>query len=974
MQTRAPVVVGRDRELAVLHRFIEAARAGHGGTVFLVGEPGIGKSRLAASATGAAFDAGLRALRGRGSVIGPMVPYRPLTEALLSLSRSGDLPDLEPLGGYRPVLGRLIPEWGGANPNAGGLTPAGSVVVLAEAVLRLFALVGQRGGCLLVLEDLQDTDAETLGVLEYLVDQVADQSTLLVATIRTEPGAAMELARSAGRRGAAELLELQGLSRSEVAALAAACLEVAPAAVPSVVVERLWSDSAGNPFVVEELLHGMVAAGLLVADGGCWRVVGDLRTEVPAAVVRSIAGRTERLGEPARTLLSLAAVLGRRFSLVVLRQATGAEDRVILANLRAGAAAQLVMPDEPAPDWYAFQHPLTAEALLAALSPGQRSELSAQAADAIEVLYPELPGDWCQLVASLRLAEGDQRRAGELFAEAGRRAFDHGAAASAVVLLDRAHQLLSASPQLECRAATLEQLLLALGETSQFDRAFALAGALDELGEQGLSAPRWAALHARLASVARLAGRWADGLDQVAAARARLGHNADDEDVAPVDCIAAYLALSQPGKDRLVAAATLARHAATAAERVPLPLVACDALQLLGVIAREHDLAESDTYFDRSRALAERHHLPIKRLYALVLKAGTRCLLDGGVAELERARAEASRLGAITLVHEVDASLALQAVLRGEYDQAALMIDECVRATARLRFDRLTRYAFMVRATLAAHQGDRSGMEAALVEFHGRGGESYDLSLAYGLAGAFCGLLEEDRAAAHRELAQVLAYEEHSPTTFHLAGRNGLHLLLGVLDGTQGWPQQRAVAATAASGMRWNTHFVQLATAVLHGRSGEHAAAERAMVAAGQAGSLFPMAAHLGLRLIADTAHDDGWGRPAEWLLAAEGYFHHGGVPAVASACRASLRRIGASVPQRRSGVDRLPVPLRSLGITVREFEVFQLLADRLGNKAIGARLHISPRTVEKHVASLMTKTRQPDRESLSDYARSALT
>lgn len=64
---------------------------------------------------------------------------------------------------------------------------------------------------------------------------------------------------------------------------------------------------------------------------------------------------------------------------------------------------------------------------------------------------------------------------------------------------------------------------------------------------------------------------------------------------------------------------------------------------------------------------------------------------------------------------------------------------------------------------------------------------------------------------------------------------------------------------------------------------------------------------------------------------------------------------------------------LRAAGVTVREYEVFQLVVDRMGNKAIATRLHISPRTVEKHVASLMAKTRQPDREALNSYARTLL-
>jgi DNA-binding NarL/FixJ family response regulator len=89
----------------------------------------------------------------------------------------------------------------------------------------------------------------------------------------------------------------------------------------------------------------------------------------------------------------------------------------------------------------------------------------------------------------------------------------------------------------------------------------------------------------------------------------------------------------------------------------------------------------------------------------------------------------------------------------------------------------------------------------------------------------------------------------------------------------------------------------------------------------------------------------------------------------VASACRALLRRSGASVRQRRTGTERVPGSLREYGITLREYEVFELLAHRLANKALAARLHISPRTVEKHVASLLMKTEIRDRGALVEYA-----
>jgi DNA-binding NarL/FixJ family response regulator len=67
--------------------------------------------------------------------------------------------------------------------------------------------------------------------------------------------------------------------------------------------------------------------------------------------------------------------------------------------------------------------------------------------------------------------------------------------------------------------------------------------------------------------------------------------------------------------------------------------------------------------------------------------------------------------------------------------------------------------------------------------------------------------------------------------------------------------------------------------------------------------------------------------------------------------------------------MSEMPSALRSAGLTVREYEVLRLLADRLGNREIADRLHLSPRTVEKHVSSLITKTGLPNRIALSEYA-----
>src|SRR5258705_13448784 len=111
MQTHAPRVVGRNDEIDRLDHLLTVARSGRGGAIFLSGEPGIGKSRLAALATTRALDSGMATLRGRVGTVGATVAFRPFTEALLSPIRRGEMPDPERLGFYRRVLGRLSPDW-----------------------------------------------------------------------------------------------------------------------------------------------------------------------------------------------------------------------------------------------------------------------------------------------------------------------------------------------------------------------------------------------------------------------------------------------------------------------------------------------------------------------------------------------------------------------------------------------------------------------------------------------------------------------------------------------------------------------------------------------------------------------------------------------------------------------------------------------------------------------------------------------
>ncbi|MEV5716942.1 AAA family ATPase [Amycolatopsis mediterranei] len=958
MLIRSPEVIGRDAELRESTKALDSALAGRGGAVFFVGESGIGKSRLARELAARAAGRGARVLRGSGSAVGPVVPFRPLAEALFSLTRDSEPIDVGDLGPYLPALGGLVPDWrtGPADDQAPPL------LVVAEAVLRLLTLVGRAGGCVLVLDDLHDTDADTLFLLEYLVDNLGSARVLLIGTIRDDASAAHDIARSAARHGVCSLRTLRRLGRGDVHQMVAACLGTDCEHVPDATATHLWQLSSGIPFLVEELLHELIQDRMLTEGPGGWHLVDRSAGTVPAALVTSIAARTAKLGPAGADLLAAGAVLGPRFPAPVVQRTVGADDRTVGAFLGSAVDAQLIEPDPAAIGWYVFGHPLTVEAVLFRLGPTRRAKLARAAADAAELLYPGLPGDWCTRVARLRQLAGDRAAAGRLFADAGHRALAAGTAEVAVGLLDQADALLIESPDLPLRGAVLESLVHALGETGQTDRALALASRFSEVG----LFDRAAVLHARLAWAAQLAGWTGDGFAQVTAARIRLGPTGSDRQRAAVDAVHAHLLLEAPRSGHTAEAGRLAAAALEQAERHDDPAVAVQALLGLAAVA-DHPAVARD-HLERARQLTETHRLPLWRTHVLRRLGEHAALADGDTGELELAREQAERGGAVAAAHAAEAAAILHGpVLGGDYGGSEQRLANLAAGAERHHFEAVVRRTHLIRAVSAAHQANRAGMVEAITGFRAADGDHHpDLALCLGLAQAFCALLEEDHDRARRDLRLTRA---HEPGGSPLAGRHGIELLLGVLADDLGPEELAAAAAAEESSFRWNRQFAALAEAVLHGRHGDTARAEVAAKEARETALPYRMAGHLGARLVAEAALADGWGDPVTWLREAEEYFHDAAIPAVAGACRTLLRRAGQSVRQRRHGLHRLPRELRDAGVTVREYDVFQLLAHRLGNTDIARRLLISPKTVEKHVSSLMAKTKLPDRVTLFDYA-----
>src|SRR5215211_207782 len=598
-------LIGRSPQLDALSGLVEAASIGRGGVAFVLGEAGIGKSRLAREAADIAEDRGLVVVRGRGVPAQTPVAYRPLTEALCSAVRAYGVPEAPELAPLRAVLGRLIPDWRGPGPEL-----EVSVVTLSEGILRFLRVLAADRGCVVILEDLHWADPETVSVVEYLADNLVSERVLCVVTSRVEERTeVVDLARALQARRSAAVIEPARLTTDEVAEMVGTCL--GSDTIPPEVL-ALANRSDGVPFLVEELLAVAVSSGALVDTGETWSLSRVVEPVVPLTFADSIRRRLAVIGESPRAVLLAAAVLGRRFDYRLLPAVTGLEERQVLNALHAAVDAQIISVD-PDDEAFRFRHALSRDAVLAELLPPERAARSAQALTALQAAHPGLPGDTCELAAELAQQARDRGQAAAFLLEVARRALDGGALTTAEATLDRARMLAEdADPVLVAVEGCLAEVLSIAGKR---DRAVEVCESLlHRLGEVPTAAASRAEVHLRLARAAVAASRFADAWRHLDQTRAEATTAAEEGLLARVDVLAAQAAM---GLDRTDEAAALARSAFERSERLELPEVACEALEILGRCERPHDLAAAEARFAKAHAIADKHGLVVRRVQAL---------------------------------------------------------------------------------------------------------------------------------------------------------------------------------------------------------------------------------------------------------------------------------------------------------------------------------------------------------------------
>jgi DNA-binding CsgD family transcriptional regulator len=913
---RCPVVVGRAGELAQVRRLVSAAAGGRGGVLAVLGEAGVGKTRLLDAAAAAAADAGLlvlggRAVQGAGS-------YRAIAEAVVGRL---DVPAVRRSAAVRPYLPALDAlVTGGAGPQS-GVPAADPAVVLGEGVLRVVRVLAEaHTGCLLRLEDLHWADEDTLAIVGYLASAVADRPVLVALSCRDEPAEAAVTARLRALP-ATTTLHLRRLGEADVAALAAACRGGRP--VPPEDLRDLYARSDGLPFLVEELLTGS-------------------GREVPPSLAALVAARLAALDAAGRTVLHAAAVLGPDPDWRLLAPVSGVAAPDVVSALRRAVDVGLVVRADAA--GLRWPHALARDAVLATLLPPERADLAARAAR----------------VLADRAGPDDEPRAAELYAEAGRpqdavavllrlarRAAGRGALHSADALLARA----AAAAAESASASGLGIVPDIVGERVS---VLTLSGRADEalaLGDAHLDAltgDAHAELCLRLARTAVTAARWTAAEEYVE----RAGRPGDPRSTV-LRADAAF------GAGRAGEAAALAAEAIAAAERAGAPAVLCEALGVAARTTWQTDLAATAAAFRRAAQVAAEHGLTPWRVTAL-FGVGMLEALDGDeIPTLRRARdlaADAGMLAQLASIELIESDHVFHT--RGP-GPAGELARRAADAADRLRLPQLRAQALVQVAAYRAAAGDASG--AAEVLASTGQGES-GANPFRGLATAMGALLEHDlrRAVAEMEPTVPLVRRDRG---ILLLTPVGLWVLLRAAADDRAAEARAQLAAVPGGLSRTLRASLDYVDAVLAGRCGRPADAVAHLRAADAALAGRPWWRRL-LRLVVwECAVADGWGDPVAGLRADLAAHREAGDTHLERACRDLLRRAGA--PTRRRGDTVVPPRLAALGVTGREAEVLAFVARGLTNAEVAERLVLSRRTVETHVASLLAKTGAARRREL---------
>jgi DNA-binding CsgD family transcriptional regulator/tetratricopeptide (TPR) repeat protein len=983
-------LIGREAEMDRLRGRLERACTGHGSLVLLVGEPGIGKTRIAEELAVYAWLRDARAVWGRCHEGEGAPAYWPWVQVIRALANATDAATLQADMGSRAAdIAEVVPAVKARLPDLAGppaVEPAQARFRLFESITSYLIAVSARQPLVVVLDDLHSADAPSLLLLAFLARELRDTRVLVVGTYRDlslpEEHPLSRALAELTRESIVERVELRGLGELDMARFIANVLgQPAPPGLTSAV----WQLTDGNPFFLIEVVRLLVQEGRLEQPYGAagWQL------GIPPGVRDALSRRLQHLGAGCRRVLEIAAVIGREFSLTQLAavwatqpEASEHNRRGLLTGLDEALAARLIAHAPVRGGAYRFAHALIRETLYDGLGAVARARLHRRVGEALEGLYvAELDGHLTELATHFGYAalDGEVERAVSYAERAGAQASQLLAYEAAAAHYTAALQALELAPPASADERRRSELLLALGEAqarvgtqlearASFRRASTVARHLlwsncaDEVAASllaraalGYAGPRPVLGNVDQAAVRLLEEALACVCNSEPAMRARLlGRLATElyhsqQRQRCLDLSLEALETARQTQDVAVLAdslwarhqalwepATIRERLATATEIVDLAESSGDReLAVRGHGARVLDLLELGEVAAAERDMAAHGRLagelrqPSEHWQAAVYSA-MRALLKGQWEEAERLADTALALG-----QRMDSASARQAYLvqlfwiRRESGRLAELESPVLEMLAQYS---LTGWLFAL-AWLYADLGRREDARRALMEASEH--DPADLpSYRYWLNGGalmadVCAVLGETQLAA-RLYALLEPY----------AGR----LVISITGAACRGAVDRYLARLAAT-LGWRD------------RATRHFEAALELNARAEAWPWLAHTQHDFAKFLLD--HDRARGQ--RLLTRALATARTCGMHLLTQQVETLLREVG---PQPVAPLEPTPA-----GLTDREVDVLRLVASGRSNKEIAAELVVSVHTIERHLANIYRKIDARTRVDATGFA-----
>jgi len=411
--------IGRAGEFAALHEELENATRAEGRVVGLVGNAGVGKSRLCFEFAESCRGKGIRVFEARVLAHGRATPFQPVLELMrdyfgLRFKQAADdcrrtvLQRLATLPVSEQLAAVLLDFLGLSDPNKSTVKqdPKSRKALLLDFV-RTLPHSAREPVSVVIIEDLHWIDAASEEFVEALADAVVGTTTLLVVNFR--PGFAAPLTQRSHYRQ----VNMRPLSAAQSAALVQDHIGADPslALLSRNIIER----AQGNPFFLEELINTLVERGDFEGDRGSFRLKGRIDAiPLPSTVQAVIAARIDRLEENAKRALEIASIIGREISLSVLDQVAGMDEGELSEAVQQLRQAELLYDVPPFEQGLmAFRHPLIQEVAYRSLLQDRRRTLNAKVAHAIESVFKDRADERAALLAYHLEQAGDNLKAAQ---------------------------------------------------------------------------------------------------------------------------------------------------------------------------------------------------------------------------------------------------------------------------------------------------------------------------------------------------------------------------------------------------------------------------------------------------------------------------------------------------------------------------------------------------------------------------------